>query len=205
MNCDISILEGSLHMTDKELKIATEGIQKDSHHSYYNHKYEPTSYEILEQLFDEIPLSSSDTFVDYGCGKGRLNFYVNHRFHCHSIGIELNKDYYQDAVENLHSYSGIHKEKIQFHCMLAQSYVLNGSETYFYFFNPFSVEIFRHVIQNIYDSIEEQPRDCTLILYYPDEDYIFYLENNTGLQFVKEIKLMGSQKDSRECFCIYRF
>ena len=192
-------------MTDKELKIDTSGIQKDQHHSYYNHKYEPTSYEILGQLFDELPLNSSVTFVDYGCGKGRLNFYVNHRFHCHSIGIELNQSYYEDAIQNLSSYSGTHKEQIKFHCMPAQSYVLNGFETHFYFFNPFSVEIFRHVIQNIYESIEENPRECILILYYPDSDYIYYLENHTGLQFIKEIKLIGSQKDSRECFCVYKF
>lgn len=192
-------------MTDQELKIATDGIQKDEHHSYYNHRYEPTSYEILDQLFDECPLSSTDTFVDYGCGKGRLNFYVNHRFHCKSIGIELNESYYNDALQNLSSYAGTHKKLVQFQCIPAQSYLPTGDETYFYFFNPFSVEIFGQVILNIYESLADHPRDCRLILYYPDADYIYYLENNTGLMFEQKIPVKGYQKNSRECFVIYRF
>lgn len=192
-------------MTDKELKITTEGMQKDNHHSYYNHKYEPTSYEILDQLFDECPLTTEDTFVDFGCGKGRLNFYVHHRFHCNSIGIEFNEEYYKDALCNLETYTGIHKEQIAFECLPAQCYLPQGTETYFYFFNPFSVEIFGHVIQNIYDSMAEHPRDCKLILYYPDNDYIYYLENQTALSFLQDIPVTGYTKDSRERFSIYQF
>jgi len=192
-------------MNDRELKIETGGIQKDEHHSYFNHKYEPTSYENLDHLFDECPLTSKDSFVDFGCGKGRLNFYVNHRFHCKSVGIELNNTYYKDALENLVSYQSIHKDYIEFHCMPAQSYLPNGDETFFYFFNPFSVEIFGHVILNIYESLAEHPRECRLILYYPDADYIYYLENNTGLTLEQEIPVSGYSKDCRECFLVYRF
>lgn len=135
-------------MTDKELKIYTNGIQNDDHHSYYNHRYEPTSYENLTLLFDQYPLTSKDGFVDFGCGKGRINFYVHDRFHCKSIGVELHEAYYEDATRNLTTYVGTQKEQISFHCMPAQSYLLDGSETCFYFFNPFSVDIFGQVIQN---------------------------------------------------------
>ena len=192
-------------MNDKELRIKTGGIQTDNHHSYYHHKYEPTAYEILDQLFDELPLTTNDSFVDFGCGKGRINFYVHHRFHCQSVGVELNDEYYQIALDNKSSYQDTHKEQIQFHHILAQSYLPSEKDNYFYFFNPFSVEIFGHVINNIYDSIADNPRDCTLILYYPDSDYIYYLENQTCLTFVQTIPVSGYSKDSRECFCIYKF
>lgn len=153
-------------MTDKDLRINTDCMQKDSHHSYYNHRYEPTSYEIIENLFDQMSLQTTDCFVDYGCGKGRLNFYINHRFHCKSIGIELNEEFYQDALMNLQTYRGIYKDKLSFYCMPAQDYKLNGDETIFYFFNPFSVEIFSKVIHKIYDSIVENPRECFFIYHF---------------------------------------
>ena len=89
--------------------------------------------------------------------------------------------------------------------MPAQSYLLKGHESCFYFFNPFSVEIFGQVIQNIYDSLEESPRECALILYYPDADYIYYIENYTGLKLHKIVKVAGNQFDPRECFYIYYF
>lgn len=192
-------------MTDKELHIDTEGIQKDNHHSYYNHKYEPTSYDILETLFHQFELRKDDCFVDFGCGKGRLNFYINQRFHCNTIGIELNEDYYLDAQKNLASYQGAYKDRISFHHLAAQDYTFLGTENLFYFFNPFSVEIFGHVIHNIYDSIAEHPRECHLILYYPDPDYLYFLENQTCLTLCKTIPMTGYQKDYRECFMVYRF
>ena len=142
-------------MTDKTLCIKTEGVQSDDKHSYYNHRYEPTSYEVLDLLFDEYMLTPEDTLVDYGCGKGRLNFYVNSRFHCATVGIELNPAYYQDALNNLNTFHGPFKQKIHFECIPAQNYIVSEKENYFYFFNPFSIELFRKVIGNILTSLEE--------------------------------------------------
>lgn len=189
-------------MTDKKLYIKTDGIQSDDRHTYYNHRYEPTSYEILDILFDALMLTPEDTLVDYGCGKGRLNFYVNSRFHCNTVGIELNAAYYQDALDNLNTYNGAFKHKIQFECIPAQNYIVSENENYFYFFNPFSIELFRKVIGNILTSLEDTPRKCRLILYYPDPEYTFYLQNYTIFQLEEAITIPLS-KDVRECFCIY--
>ena len=190
-------------MTDKQLNIKTEEVQLDNKHSYYNHRYEPTAYEILDLLFDEYTLSPNDTLVDYGCGKGRLNFYVNWRFHCNVVGVELNKEYYQDAINNLASYTATFKHKIRFEYMPAQDYMVKDTDSFFYFFNPFSIEIFSKVIRNILYSIEQSPRFCTVILFYPDFDYIYFLENYTFFERVDEIKIPNS-KDERNCFYIYR-
>lgn len=192
-------------MNDKILKIETGGIQNDQHDTYFNHRYEPTDYENLDKLFDELSLTQSDCFVDFGCGKGRLNFYVHHRFQCASVGVELNETYYQIAEKNKKSYVGHAKERIQFVNVPAQNYHFIGKENYLYFFHPFSVEIFGKVIQNIYDSLCEQPRTCYLILYYPDSEYLYYIEQYTGLRLRKQIDVAGSEKDNRECFCIYEF
>ncbi|MEM5594730.1 hypothetical protein AAHH67_28690 [Niallia circulans] len=65
---------------DKLLHIETEEIQVGFHKSYHYHRYEPTPYEHLEQLFREFPLRETDYVVDFGCGKGRLNFYIHYVF-----------------------------------------------------------------------------------------------------------------------------
>lgn len=76
---------------------------------------------------------------------------------------------------------------------------------YFYFFNPFSVEIFRQVIGRILDSWEENPRPLTLVLYYPEDDAIFYLEQHTLFRLVDEIAASDAVcHDRRERFCLYR-
>lgn len=189
-------------MTDESLCIRTNGIQSDNNHSYFNHRYEPTSYQFLDYLFNEHILSPNDTLIDFGCGKGRLNFYVNYRFQCNTKGIELNTAYYKEALQNLIAYKGSSKQNVQFICIPAQNYTVSNTDNYFYFFNPFSIEIFRQVICNIIYSIEHTTRKCNIILYYADPEYIFYLENYTLFELVEEIKLPHT-KDERDCFYIY--
>ncbi|MEH6948737.1 SAM-dependent methyltransferase, partial [Bacillus sp. JJ634] len=73
------------------------------------------------------------------------------------------------------------------------------------FFNPFSVQIFMKIIQNILRSVEQFPRDIELVLYYGSKDYIFFLENQTAFQLKKEILLEGlSDSNPYERFLIYR-
>lgn len=171
---------------DKELNIVTEGIQmgKDTYHF---HRYEPTPYEVLKQLFDQVPLRKEDVLVDFGCGKGRLNFYLEHRFHCKTVGIEFNPEYYDDALKNLKAYKTTDKSRLRFVCASAMLYEIQPEENYFYFFNPFSPEIFIGIINHILQSALQYPRDITLLLYYPDEEYLYYLEHSTSFRVVMDV------------------
>ena len=97
------------------------------------------------------------------------------------------------------------KDNIRFvHCR-AEDYIVSSDETLFYFFNPFSAEIFRSVVNRILDSWQEFPRTVTLILYYPDDDSIFYLEQHTAFERFDEIAASEAiRTDRRERFSLYR-
>lgn len=190
-------------MTDKELNIQTEEIQTDGKDTFHFHRYEPTPYEVIERLFDVFQPSKRDILVDYGCGLGRLNFYLEHRFGIRSVGIEMVESYYQRAMTNLSSYNG-KKDNITFVRSLAEDYAVSSDETIFYFFNPFSSDIFRRVINQILLSWQETPRMLTLILYYPEDDTIYYLEHHTTFRLADEIAACDDiRSDRRERFCLY--
>lgn len=190
-------------MTDEKLGVQTEEIQTDGKDTFHNHRYEPTPYEVLEELFSYYTPDKTDVIVDYGCGLGRLNFYIEKRFSLKSTGVEMSSFYYQRALKNKENYCG-KKDNISFvHCA-AEDYVVSPKENVFYFFNPFSVDIFRRVINQILLSWQEKPRKLTLILYYPDDDTIFYLEHHTSFQLTDEIAASEQvHTDRRERFCIY--
>lgn len=191
---------------DELLNISTCGDQKDFNQSFHYHRYESTPYSALETLFNDYELTSSDRLVDFGCGKGRLNFYINHLFHTTAVGVEMNEGYYLEAIENRNRYLKKYKnrkDQIQFHCCLAQEYQINPADNRFYFFNPFSIQIFIKIINNILLSVEEFGRGIELILYYPSEDYIFYLENQTPFEMKEEILLPESVHNQNERFLIY--
>lgn len=203
--------EGGGFMNEREydelLNIKTAGDQKGFHASFHYHRYEPTSYHDLEILFKKYELKKSDSIVDFGCGKGRLNFYIHYLFHATVIGVEMNEEFYQDAVENKRNYIRKHKNsgnQIQFQCCLAEEYQINPSDNRFYFFNPFSIQIFMKIIKNILISVEESVRDVELVLYYPSEDYIYFLDNHSVFELKQEVTLTGYNHNPQERFLIYR-
>ncbi|PEE40491.1 class I SAM-dependent methyltransferase [Bacillus pseudomycoides] len=192
---------------DAVLNIKTVGEQKGFNKSLHYHRYEPTPYSALETLFNQYELSSSERVVDFGCGKGRLNFYIHHACGASAVGIEMNEMFYKEAMENLERYakkSRNSKDKIQFQCCLAQEYEIDPRDNRFYFFNPFSVQVFMNVINNILLSVEEVEREIEIILYYPSEDYIFFLENQTAFELKEEIRLPGVyERNGNERFLVY--
>ncbi len=150
---------------DELLNIKTIGDQKGFSKSFHYHRYEPTPYHALETLFIQYKLKSNDRLVDFGCGKGRLNFYINYLFHSSAVGVEMNETFYEEAVKNRHSYLKKAKNssnQIHFHCCLAEEYEIDPLDNRFYFFNPFSVQIFMNVISNILVSVEKSARDIEL-------------------------------------------
>ncbi|PHB25100.1 SAM-dependent methyltransferase [Bacillus pseudomycoides] len=192
---------------DAILNIKTVGEQKGFNKSLHYHRYEPTPYGGLEILLDQYEMKSSDRIVDFGCGKGRLNFYIHHACGASAVGIEMNEMFYKEAMENLERYakkSRNSKDKIQFQCCLAQEYEIDPRDNRFYFFNPFSVQVFMNVINNILLSVEEVEREIEIILYYPSEDYIFFLENQTAFELKEEVRLPGVyERNGNERFLVY--
>ncbi|MBO9131041.1 class I SAM-dependent methyltransferase [Bacillus sp. 165] len=196
------------HLYDKLLHIKTGGEQKDFNKSLHYHRYEPTPYSALETLLNHYELKSSDRIVDFGCGKGRLNFYVNSVCNASVVGVEMNQAFYQEALENRNRYVQKMKNRrgeIHFHCCLAEEYEIAPLDNRFYFFNPFSVQIFMNIVKNILLSVEKKKREIDLILYYGSDDYIYFLENHTSFELKEEIRLPGLYEHNPfERFLIYR-
>ena len=67
----------------------------------YHHPYEPTPYSVLERLVKSGLIGKEDAVLDYGCGKGRVGFYLSYRTKAKTVGIEYDERTYWDAVENL--------------------------------------------------------------------------------------------------------
>ena len=169
---------------DKKLKINTAG-RVDSHSDEYHYPYEPTPYSVLERLVESGYIDCNNTVIDYGCGKGRVGFYLNHEIGCRTIGIEYNEKIFNQAVQNQKTYA--RKQEVQFVCIAAEEYEI-GSADCFYFFNPFSVEILKSVIGKIMDSYYENPRNMLLLFYYPNDEYVSYLMTEYEISFLDEIE-----------------
>lgn len=84
---------------DKLLRIHTTG-RDDSKADQFRYPYEPTPYSVLQRLANEGLIRKGDTLIDYGCGKGRVDFFLSYQTKCHTIGVEYDERLYEKAVEN---------------------------------------------------------------------------------------------------------
>ena len=169
---------------DKLLQIKTAG-RDESGADQYHHPYEPTPYCVLERLAGSGLIGKDDVVLDYGCGKGRVDFFLSYRTKAAAIGIEYDPRIYGSALENQKNAA---KSKAEFVCARAEAYEVPPSVNRCYFFNPFSVEILRKVIARILESYYENPREMFLFFYYPSDEFISYLMTVDELDFYDEIE-----------------
>lgn len=168
---------------DKKLNIHTTG-RDDSNADAYHHPYEPTPYAVLERLVESEYIAPKSVIIDYGCGKGRVGFFLHYKLGCKVLGLEYDERIYRQALENLNSY-GV-DSGVSFVCKNAAEYEIEDADC-FYFFNPFSVEILHSVMARILESYYENPREMKLFFYYPDDEYVAYLMSRDEVMFVDEI------------------
>ena len=173
------------HSWDTALQIKTTG-RDESNADQYHHPYEPTPYSVLERLVNSGLIGKDDVVLDYGCGKGRVDFFLSYRTKAKTIGIEYDAHIYQSAQENLKNV--ISRVKPQFVLANAESFEVPPDVNRCYFFNPFSVEILHKVMARIIESYYENPREMFLFFYYPSDAYIAYLMTVDELEFYDEIE-----------------
>ena len=170
----------------------------------YHHPYEPTPYCVLERLADSGMVRSSDVVLDYGCGKGRVGFFLSSRTRVRTIGIEYDRRIYEMAQENLKT--AIPGATPEFVLTRAEAYALPETVSRCYFFNPFSAEILRKVMARILESYYENPREMFLFFYYPSDEFVGYLMGVDELDFYDEIECddLFPGRDPRERILIFQ-
>lgn len=188
---------------DKLLQIKTTG-RDDSNSDQYNYPYEPTPYTVLERLANSGLIRKKDVVLDYGCGKGRVDFFLSYQTRANTIGIEYDERIYDGVICN--QKTAVSGTKTKFELAKAEGYVVPQEVNRCYFFNPFSVELLRKVMARILESYYDNPREILLFFYYPSEEYISYLMTVDELDFFDEISCgdLFEGNDLREEIMIFQ-
>ena len=196
-------MANSEHNWDKLLQIQTNG-RDETNADEYHHPYEPTDYRVLERLAKSGFFGAGDVVLDYGCGKGRVGFFLSYRTKAQTIGIEYDDHIYAEALNNRKS--TVSKMKPDFVLTRAEEYEVPTEVNRCYFFNPFSVEILHKVMARICESWYENPREIFLFFYYPADEYISYLMTVDELDFYDEIECddLFEGNDPRERILIFQ-
>lgn len=193
---------------DKLLKISTTG-RDDSQSDLFNYPYEATPYVVLERLAGTGYIHKQNTLIDFGSGKGRVGFFLSFVTKCTTIGVEFyDRLYYkalmnkENAIANKQTWA---QYRVHFKMLDARNLIYENEYDRFYFFNPFSKEVFKEVLEKIVDHYLRVKTKMYLFFYYPDPSYIKILEYHEHVKYVESIDFQDIFKnDEREELRIYQ-
>ncbi len=158
------------HYGDKKLGIDTDDFVefKNIPESFQTGVYKDgrifasTGYQELGRLADYLKLAANDVFIDFGCGKGRVVFFIANNKLKKVIGVEIKKELVEIALQNKALLNPITPVEI-IHEDAAKVDVHEG--TVFFFYNPFGLMTFSKVLSNIKESFKSHPRNIRIIYY----------------------------------------
>ena len=144
----------------------------DSHQPEHDHPdrrhYVASGWHVLPRALHYLGVSDRDTFVEFGCGKGRVVHQAARRPFRRVIGVEISPVLAEIAR------AGLAARRHQHRCRDVEIVVSDVMEfrvpddlTVGYFFDPFSNEAFEAVLRGIVDSIDRAPRRVRLIYVHP--------------------------------------
>ena len=188
---------------DRFLKIKTNG-RDDSNSNHINYPYEATPYCVLQVLANSGYITKRDKIIDFGSGKGRVSFYLAFAAKAKMIGVEYDPRLYNSARENHKRCLSSHR--VEFVNCNAKEFIIPNEVSGAYFFNPFSVEILKDVIEKLIYSKKIYGRDINLFFYYPSKEYLEFLNKNTDITLIDKIDCSEFfyEFNEREYIAVYR-
>jgi len=131
--------------------------------------YQPSRWSALRALLPKSNVGPEDVFVDFGSGMGRVvQAAANYPFG-RVIGVEISEQLHEIAVRNFdRNRHRLACQDVEFINSDAVSFAVPDDMTYAYFFNPFTGETFRKVLDNIIASLDRNPRRLVLIYHMPE-------------------------------------
>jgi hypothetical protein len=109
------------------------------------------------------------TFIDYGCGKGRVILLASEFPYRRIVGLEFAPQLARTAQQNLQTYRSktMKCHDISVICTDVAEYTLPIEPEVLYFYNPFGPAVMQRVAQEISQSLQRSPREVWLVLTGP--------------------------------------
>lgn len=141
-----------------------------------NSPYSPTPLATARSLLAALLIDPARfTFVDFGCGKGRMMFLASDYPYQRIVGVDFSSELIAIARANVARFRSDTQRcrTFELHCQDATLFPLPKENSVFFFYQPFSLRVARRVFSNIGRSLSEHPREAWVISVGHNYDEIF--------------------------------
>jgi SAM-dependent methyltransferase len=147
----------------------TSGSVTEPEHAHPDRvRYVPSAWHVLPRALRYLGVSDLDTFVDFGCGKGRVVHQAARWPFRRVIGVEISPVLAEIARTNLAARRHKHRcRNVEIVVSDVTEFRVPDDLTTGYLFQPFKNETLDAVLRGIVDSIDRHPRRVRLIYVCP--------------------------------------
>jgi SAM-dependent methyltransferase len=133
---------------------------------------QPTRARPLMRLLRRLPLPTEGTFVDIGCGLGRvLMIAAEHGFR-RVVGVDFSEELCEGARRNIGRLTRVDERVSIVHADFID-YDIEPDQTVFYCFNPFDAGLVEELIGKLLAAQRDAPRDMWVIYHNPKWRHVF--------------------------------
>lgn len=130
--------------------------------------YVPSAWHFLPRALRYVGVSDRDTFVDFGCGKGRVVHQAARWPFRRVIGVEVSPELAEIARTALRARAHRHRcRNVEIVVSDVRDFPVPDDLTIGYFFRSFGDETLEAVLRGIVESIDRNPRRVRLIYAWP--------------------------------------
>ncbi len=145
-------------------------VKDDGNH----HGYEPIDYLCFDKVLEYLqPISTSDGFLDYGCGMGRAVILAATCPYGHVLGVELDSklaNVARQQIELVRKRGCLQAEATEILEQDATRFAIPHYVNHIFLFNSFTGDVLLETLEQIRCSLERNPRHLKLIYIQPLSD-----------------------------------
>jgi SAM-dependent methyltransferase len=150
--------------------------------------YVPSPWHVLPRALRHVQVSDRDTFVDFGCGKGRVVHQAARWPFRRVIGVEVSPTLAEIARGALAARAHRHRCKnVEIVVADVRQFQVPDDLTIGYFFRPFGEETLDTLLRGIIESIDRHPRRVWLIYLWPKGRSVAAILETDRFRLVKEL------------------
>jgi len=152
---------------DRGLRTAGDVHRPEHAHADRVH-YVPTAWHVLPRALRTLEASDRDTFIDFGCGKGRVVHQAAKRPFRRVVGVEISEELAEIARRGLAARRREHRcPQVEIVVSDAAAFPIPEDLTIAFLFDPFSAGTLDAVLNNLVGSLDRHPRRLRLIFVHP--------------------------------------
>lgn len=154
------------HGTDTSGEIRFEALQIDSANKIHGFWYRATPKPVFDGLMKTVDADLRDySFVDFGCGKGRVLLFAAELPFRQVIGVEFAPELAEIARANAARRFGPDQDRIRVLTQDVADFVIPPGPCVLFFYTPFLIEVTEMVARMIEREVKASPRPVWVVWY----------------------------------------